>query len=298
MTAAEQPETAVFVGPSVPLASVRTALPSARVEPPVARGDLRRLRREGVGVFLVIDGLFAHQLAVAPSEVVDAVADGARVIGAASLGAIRAAECWPAGVDGVGGIYRLYRLGVLRDDDEVAVAADPDAAFAAVSVALVHVRYLVLAALRGGLLDHARAGELLCAARETHFAERAWPAIFRDAGVALTPELRALVGPTDIKRRDALLALAHLRSGRLAPRRPLPSGRPLAPYRTSGADHATRYRGHDPHFGLPRARLQAELARWLGADGPADVLWDDLEREGELPRELMRWHAAQRLARP
>ena len=54
-----------------------------------------------------------------PSEVVAALRDGARVLGAASMGAIRAAECWPAGMQGVGAVYSLYRLGVISDDDEV-----------------------------------------------------------------------------------------------------------------------------------------------------------------------------------
>ena len=61
--------------------------------------------------------------------------------------------CWPAGMHGEGAIYRLFRLGVLRDDDEVAVTADPDAGHTAISVALVHVRYLLIAALRAGVLD-------------------------------------------------------------------------------------------------------------------------------------------------
>jgi hypothetical protein len=269
----------IFTGPSLPAAEVARRLPGTRVEPPAARGDLDRLRAEGHGTFLILDGVFAHRLALPPAEIVAALREGARVIGAASLGAIRAAECWPAGMEGCGAVYRLYRLGVIADDDEVAVATDPERGFAAISVALVNLRYAVLAALRSGRLDRARAEGVLAAARATHFARRTWPLAL--AGVEV-----------DVKRRDAERAVARLaRSAAFADRclsRPVPR-----PPRTRGVD---RYLGHQVD------ELRAQLVPWLLAgergrryQAPAGELWEVLDRTGALDGELLRWYANNRV---
>ena len=102
----------VFTGPSLHPCAARAALPDARIEPPACRGDIARVTAEGAGVILLIDGGFAQRLAVAPAEIVGALRSGIRVIGTASLGAIRAAECHPAGMEGVGAVQYLYRLRV------------------------------------------------------------------------------------------------------------------------------------------------------------------------------------------
>jgi hypothetical protein len=213
--------TVVFTGPSLAGADATAAMPGARVEPPIARGDLVRLAAEGYSTFLIIDGLFAHRPAVAPSELVDALAAGARVIGTASLGAIRASECRPAGMVGCGAVYRWYRLGILRDDDEVAVATDPDRGHIAVSVALIDVRYALLAALRARLLDLDRAGAVLAVARGTHFAQRHWRELFATARVPMTAELQTLCAATDVKGRDARAAVAWLAAHPGGPDRPI-----------------------------------------------------------------------------
>lgn len=309
----------VFTGPSLAPDAVAAALPVARVEAPIARGDLARLSAEGTGTFLILDGAFAHRLAVSPSEIVDAIAGGARIIGAASIGAIRAAECWPAGMDGVGAVYRLYRLGMLRDDDEVAVATDPDRGFAAVSVALVSVRYAALAALRAGLLNRAGASAVLAAARQTHFADRRWRTIFSTAGVELGDELRTLCEGTDVKRRDAVAAVQFL-ANEIAAGRPAARGEFVGSRFVDGSHHtlpSTRRRtpnGFSPHFGYSLPALQRELASWLLdsgrysryfgtatpalSDGPGlgARIWEELMAIGAVEHELMHWHAVQRVA--
>jgi len=68
---------------------------------------------------VIIDGVFHQEPAVPPREILDVLEDGAVIVGASSMGALRAAECWPAGMRGVGTIYRLYRRGALKSDDEV-----------------------------------------------------------------------------------------------------------------------------------------------------------------------------------
>jgi hypothetical protein len=283
----------VFVGPSLEAGAVRRAAPGARVEPPAARGDLSRLRAEGASTFLLIDGTFAHRLAVSPREVVDALAAGCRVIGAASLGAIRAAECHPAGMEGVGAIQLLYRWRVISSDDEVAVATEPDRGHRASSVALINVRFAVLAALRRGWLDRNEAAAVLTAARGLYFSERRWPAIFAGAGLSPGQPLRELCERVDVKRRDAELAVA-----RLALEKP---GEIPPPAPATAAEHR-RYPGPDPLFGHTREELEPKLWDWMVVSGrvrrhetPAGN-WDALAAEHELEPELMRWYAAQRVA--
>jgi hypothetical protein len=112
----------VYVGPTLDPAAARTILPDAQLMPPIGRGELYRDRLLGFSVFLILDGVFLERLAVSPREIVDVLQDGATVVGASSMGAIRAAECRPAGMHGVGTIYHLYRRGHLTTEDDVAVA--------------------------------------------------------------------------------------------------------------------------------------------------------------------------------
>jgi len=280
----------VFTGPSLPAEAVHEYVPEAVVAPPACRGDVDRARAAGASRILLIDGGFAHTLAVAPSEIVRALRAGVDVFGAASLGAIRAAECHPAGMRGLGAIQRLYRLRVLRDDDEVAVITEPDRGFRASSVALVNVRFAVLAGLRTRLLNRPAAEAILSIARRLHFSERLWDPILAGAGLGDRPALRDLCLGTDVKRRDALHAVAWLAANpspvtAITPQPDLPAT-PLP----------------DAAFANACSVGPAELLAWLRGSGryrrhwsqaPRDAndAWAQLAHGGELEPELMRWLA-------
>ena len=62
------------------------------VLPPAARGDLYRAALAGPQVIGLIDGYFDGVPAVAHKEILWALDQGIRVLGAASMGALRAAE--------------------------------------------------------------------------------------------------------------------------------------------------------------------------------------------------------------
>lgn len=285
----------VFTGPSLDAATVRVALPYADVRPPACRGDIDAAVTQGATGILLIDGGFAHRLAVAPSEIVRALRTGVPMVGAASLGAIRAAECHHAGMMGLGAIQRLYRLRVLSEDDEVAVATEPDRDFRASSVALVNVRFAMLAALRAGLLRRPSAEAVLAAAKRRPFSERLWNAILHEAGAHDEPELTALCHATDVKRRDAELAVARVAAH--PPRPAVPGTTPARPVRP-----AVR----ESYLGLPAEVACPQLGRWLIDSGryrrywrepprTAERAWTDLVQRGQLDYELMRWYAAVRL---
>src|SRR5947209_1003668 len=104
----------VFLGPSISLEEARRTLPRADFRPPIRRGDLDGIAPSAV--VGVIDGLFAQTLAISPGEIREAIGNGVAVYGAASMGALRAAEV--PGVIGVGRIYDMYRTGAIERDDE------------------------------------------------------------------------------------------------------------------------------------------------------------------------------------
>ena len=144
--------TLLFVGPTLPACEVR--LPGVEILPPASVGDvLRATRRRGVRRIALIDGYFERMAAVWHKELLIAIERGIAVYGAASMGALRAAELAPFGMIGVGAIYRAYRRGELVADDEVAVAHLPEEyAFEPTGEPLVNLRFALAAAARARVI--------------------------------------------------------------------------------------------------------------------------------------------------
>lgn len=253
----------VFVGPSLSPAEAQRRCPQARILPPIARDDLYAARAKGIKFFLIIDGVFAHRLAIPPSEVVDVIKDGAVVLGASSMGAIRSAECWPVGMRGIGCVYQLFRDGIIESDDEVAVTMDPDNEFTALSVALVNVRYAVKELQSRQLVDQERAGLILTVAQGIFFSERQWSHILRHAGINDSKDqIKKVCQGIDVKRSDAILALNQF-SRLIASDEPShqPQSEHLFLRRTP------RYLGHDRFFGIEPSELKFHLLKWLFGSG-------------------------------
>jgi hypothetical protein len=154
-------------------------------------------------------------------ELLYALDAGVRVLGAASMGALRAAELWPYGMEGVGEVYARLRSEAIERDDEVAVVHGPaEAGFRATSVALVAIRVALERAERAGLLDAALARELVAASSERFYPERSWRRLLDDAraaGMDTEPHARLArflqEEAGDVKREDAALLLGRLRDG-------------------------------------------------------------------------------------
>src|SRR4030095_14461617 len=129
----------VFAGPSIKRAD--TAAPGVEFLPPAAEGDMYRAAWQGPRAIGLIDGYFEAQPAVWHKEILWAMSEGIHVFGAASMGALRAAELWSFGMIGVGAIFRAYRRGIINDDAEVAVLHGPaELGYPSVSEGLVNVR--------------------------------------------------------------------------------------------------------------------------------------------------------------
>src|SRR5262245_4299213 len=95
------------------------------MRPPAACGDILRAVRDGARAIGLIDGLFGDSPSVWHKEILAALAEGIPVYGAASMGALRAAECHRFGMIGVGRIFSEYRDGLRVADSDVAVVHGP-----------------------------------------------------------------------------------------------------------------------------------------------------------------------------
>jgi hypothetical protein len=295
----------VFLGPSVSKMEALAVLPQAEYCSPAERGDLYRARFLGASILVLIDGVFLQSYAPSPRELVEVVRDGAKVLGAGSLGALRAAECWPVGMHGAGLIYRLFRAGRLHSDEEVALTYDE--AHRPLSVPLINVRYATHRAVKAGLIDRSEREQIVHAAASIFYAERTWPGIFSVASLKVNAERQRFLEAIDLKKRDALQALALVarwleQDPHLAARHVRHSEAPFA-----FSEHV-REPAADPMAGVSQVQARNELARWLLTSGRfrryipvkdvaadfesfAERLWVVLTRNGERDAELFRWHA-------
>jgi hypothetical protein len=207
----------VFRGPTITTAEVHAVLPDARCLPPAGQGDVHRAVLAGATVVALIDGTFERGPAVWHKEILDALAQRITVFGAASMGALRAAECGAYGMRAVGRIAAAYADGSLTDDDEVTVAhLDAEHDWRCVSEALVNTRATLADAVAARVVGADSAAELVELARNVFYAERSWPRLFADAAAAGvdTAALRAWLPEhrVDAKHRDAqelLTVVAH-----------------------------------------------------------------------------------------
>ncbi len=207
--------TVVFCGPTIDRATVLERLGHDGVVclPPVAQGDvLRAVRVHAPTRIAIIDGVFERVPAVWHKEILWAIEQGVAVFGAASMGALRAAELHPFGMVGVGEVFEQFRDGRLVDDDEVAVAhADAGDDHRPLSTAMVDIRDRAVAAVAAGVLTETAAAALVDAAKALPYRDRSLPSAARAAGldadeVAALRRFDAGAGPGR-KRRDALALL-------------------------------------------------------------------------------------------
>jgi len=208
-------KTIVYIGPTLSADEVARRYPGADVRPPAAVGDILRATRErGVRRIALVDGYFERMAAVWHKEILVAIERGIEVWGAASMGALRAAELAPFGMIGVGLIYQDYACRYLIADDEVAVAHLPaEFGYRATSDALVNLRYGLERAEADGVI--ADAAPLVELARGRFYRERSWAQLVADARAAgiATGALETWPKP-DRKADDARQLLRRLRAAK------------------------------------------------------------------------------------
>jgi hypothetical protein len=153
-----------------------------RFLPPASEGDVLRLLRYRPSIIGIIDGFFESVPAIWHKEILYAMSKGVHVLGAASMGALRAAELATYGMEGIGHIYEAYATGLLEDDDEVAVAHGPaELGYPAVSEAMINVRGTLADAAVAGVLAGEEATLLTRIAKSHFYKERTYNNIIKAA---------------------------------------------------------------------------------------------------------------------
>lgn len=209
----------IFLGPSLALDAARTIL-DADYRPPAAHGDIHRAVAQTPAPAIVglVDGYFRSVPSVRHKEILWALCRGVHVFGAASMGALRAAELADFGMVGVGQIFEAYRDGALEDDDEVAVEhAPPSAGYTPLCDPLVNIRATVGRACDESIITSAMHEQLIAAARQIFYAHRTYGSLLKLASAVGVAEaeiarLEAWLpsGRIDQKRADAAAMLARI----------------------------------------------------------------------------------------
>jgi hypothetical protein len=200
----------IFSGPSLPPSAV-SDLAGIEWRPPVRQGDVYLAALSGPAIIGIIDGYFEIVPTVWHKEILWAMAQGIHVYGAASIGALRAAELAEFGMQGVGSVYEQYRDGRLTDDDEVAVLHGPEEiGYLQVTEAMVNVRATIDRASQLGVIAPELAASLAQVAKSLFYKDRTYEAIIKAAaGRGLAPEALGRfmnwlpAGHVDQKRIDA-----------------------------------------------------------------------------------------------
>ncbi|WP_426240076.1 TfuA-like protein [Pararhizobium sp. DWP1-1-3] len=175
----------LFAGPTLPKAQVHDA--NITVRGPAGQGDIFRAVEGGATVIGIVDGAFEYTAPVWHKEILYALSAGATVLGAASMGALRAAECHSFGMIGVGRIFKDYLEGIRVDDSDVAQIHGPaELGWLPLSEPLVNVTATLDLLLEGQLLSSAEAIQLQATAEAIFFKARTWRSILKR-----TPNIRA-----------------------------------------------------------------------------------------------------------
>lgn len=205
-----------FIGPSLPGAVQHEF--AATVLPPAARGAVIEAAEAGARCIVLIDGLMVHSYGPSPTEIAEAMQMGTLVIGAASIGALRAVELRQQGMVGMGWVYGAYLRGVTDADDEVLALCNPDS-WEPITVPAIRVRFALERLAEQGRIERDQADTCMEFVSASYFEDRT-ASVIMDAAVSagVPPQAAAdLLHPAfDVKRHDALAALRWAESATLS----------------------------------------------------------------------------------
>jgi hypothetical protein len=192
------------------------AAPDVACRGPAAQGDIAKAVLAGASAIGLIDGRYEDVAAPWHKEILFALSQGVSVLGGASLGALRAAECESFGMIGIGAIFARYASGALVDDSDVAqLHAPAEMDYLPLTEALVNVEETFRRMVAAGLLDVRTGGDLSHAARAIFFKALTYETVIERAELRVVEAERLLQliqrHRVDLKRRDAHLLVARMR---------------------------------------------------------------------------------------
>lgn len=201
----------IFAGPTLYGANL-TPNAAYELRPPARQGDFYKAVQDGANVIGLIDGIYEYVPAIWHKEILFGLSQGVHILGAASMGALRAAECAAFGMIGLGEIYEGFVSGVLEDDADVAQTHAPaEMDFLPLSEPFANVRATLSRCLQLSLITNAEHDQLHAAAKAIFFKDRTYKQIVRssiedaDRASAVLEILRA--NNVNLKLRDAELLI-------------------------------------------------------------------------------------------
>lgn len=209
----------IFLGPSLDLSKARAIL-DADYRPPAKKGDFIGIASSFTESVIIgfIDGVFLQDYPPTPIEVHQVVVrSNMHVIGAASLGALRAVELEKFGMHGLGTVFNLYKSGRLQADDEVAVTfTEGDNKLQ--SEAMIDIRYNLFLARKKGIISNETKNAITKIAKSTYFPFRNYIDILEIAKrrFPLLDDIETLeeylkTSRRSIKEKDAMQLLDYIK---------------------------------------------------------------------------------------
>jgi hypothetical protein len=207
----------VFLGPTLDH-WLAASLAEADFNPPAAMGHITRAVAKGADGIVLVDGVFESGPAVWHKEILLAMAAGIPVVGASSMGALRAAELHTFGMLGHGQVFSAFASGDETDDDEVAVIHGPaETGWIQLSDAMIDMRDSLKSAVASNVLSQDEAERVTQHAKSTFFKHRNLKASLRAALSHSREEsdIEDIIGwlnanTTSLKRRDCQSLLENL----------------------------------------------------------------------------------------
>jgi len=176
----QPPLRVVFAGPSI--YGLKLDWTGIDLRRPAQQGDVEQAAADGAVAIGLVDGHYQQVGAVWHKEILLALSQGVRVFGAASMGALRAAECAAFGMIPVGSIAAGYCSGELFDDADVAVTNGPmELGYPPLTEPMVTVSATLRHLEARALLSPEEGRAVLDAAQSIYFADRTLEAIFEQA---------------------------------------------------------------------------------------------------------------------
>lgn len=206
----------LFAGPS--LGKVDYPLDGIELRAPARQGDLMEAVLQGATAIGLVDGFFETVPSVWHKEILFALSQGVEVLGAASMGALRAAECAAFGMKPVGKIAEAYCDGLLDDDAAVAQMHGPaELGYPTFTDALVDSLANIDALLDIGAISAGEADSLRISARRLHFKDRTAHTVVLGAHIYPRHREEEVLGAyarnwRSQKSRDCELLIARLRA--------------------------------------------------------------------------------------
>lgn len=211
----------IYLGPTLSREEAIRIL-DADYRDPAKKGDFLMLSRDSDEKKYVgfVDGVFLHDYPPSPIEVYHlATRKNIELIGASSLGALRAVELEKFGMKGIGKIFQLYKNGIINADDEVAVTFARENNILQ-SEAMIDIRFNLFLAYKKGIITNQTKKRIAKIAKNIYFPFRNYEDIIKltqQQFPSIYNELESfrsyiLKNRDSLKARDAIKLLKYLKT--------------------------------------------------------------------------------------